>query len=148
MDAILSLGSQVRRLLVVDDDPAMVMLVTRALHSRMNQHNVENYEVESSSTGFEALRHIREKKPDAILLDVSLPDMSGLDILAEVEHLNLPVIFITAHEWPQVFPESEYEALRIQMRRPLNRYELPVVLKSLLEVIHPDYPSDVNGLAP
>ena len=79
---------------------------------------------------------------------MTLPDISGLDILAELENLNIPVIFITAHEWPQIFPEHEYEALGIQMRRPLNRYELPIVLKSLLDVIHPAYPSDVSGLAP
>jgi signal transduction histidine kinase/CheY-like chemotaxis protein len=148
VDAVLSLGSAARRLLVVDDDPGMVTLVTRALQSRVKDTSEGRYLVEAANTGSEALREIRENPPDAILLDVTLPDMSGMDILARLEHLNIPVIFITAHEWPQVFPEHEYEALRIQMQRPLNRYELPVVLKNLLEVIHPAYPADVSGLVP
>jgi len=148
VDAVLSLGSEIRRLLVVDDDPAMVTLVTRALFSRLKDRPEHHYQVEAAATGYEALKVIRENQPDAILLDVTLPDISGLDILAELENLNIPVIFITAHEWPQIFPEHEYEALGIQMRRPLNRYELPIVLKSLLDVIHPAYPSDVSGLAP
>jgi DNA-binding response OmpR family regulator len=147
VDAVLSLGSDINRLLVIDDDPAMVMLVTRALQSGVNDPS-RIYKIETAPTGNEARKHLRENRPDAVLLDVTLPDISGLDLLAEIEHLDIPVIVITAHEWPQVLPVHEYEALRIQMRRPLNRNELPNVLKGLLEVIHPEYPSNVSGQVP
>jgi CheY-like chemotaxis protein/two-component sensor histidine kinase len=146
VDAVLSLGTKIHKLLIVDDDPAMITLVNRALRSRLKSRADRMYRLEMASTGAEALSQLQKNRPDAILLDVTLPDMSGLEILAEADILDIPVIFITATEWPQVFPEHEMEALRIQLRRPLNRNELPIVLKSLLEVIHPKYPTDLNAI--
>jgi hypothetical protein len=69
-----------------------------------------------------------------------------MEILKVAQAQNIPVIFITAHEWPQVFPEREFETLRVQMRRPFSRNELAVALKGLLEVVHPKYPADLSGL--
>ena len=147
VDAVLSLGTNVRKLLIVDDDPAMITLLNRALRSRLKSRVDRRYKLEGAATGREALAQLQANRPDAILLDVTLPDMSGLEILAEANNLGIPVIFVTATEWPQVFPEHQMEELRIQMRRPLNRNELPVVLKNLLEVIHPKYPTDINAIA-
>jgi CheY-like chemotaxis protein len=148
VDAILSLGSSVHNLLVVDDDPAMINLADRALRSRAKGRTGRLFHLDLAGTGEGAIRKIRENPPDAVLLDVTLPDISGLEVLKEIQNYAIPVIFITAHEWPQVFPEHNYESLRIQMRRPLSRNELSAVLKNLLEVIHPKYPADVNVLAP
>jgi DNA-binding response OmpR family regulator len=105
------------------------------------------FHLDLAATGEEAIRKVRETRPDAVLLDLTLPDISGLEVLKEIQPYNIPVIFITAHEWPQVFPEQDYESLRIHMRRPLSRNELSPALKSLLEVIHPRYPADLNALA-
>ena len=146
VDAILSLGSSIHQLLVVDDDPAMINLVNRALRSKAKGRAERLHHLSPAGTGQEAIRQITENQPDAILLDVNLPDISGLEVLKEAQACNIPVIFITAHEWPQVFPEHEFEALRIQMRRPFSRNELSAVLKSLLDVIHPKYPVDLSEL--
>ncbi len=147
VDAIYSLGSQVHHLLVVDDDPAMANLVSRSLRGRVKGHTTGRlFSQTSAETGQEALIQIRENRPDAILLDVTLPDISGMEILKEAQAQNIPVIFITAHEWPQVFPARDFETLRVQMRRPLSRNELSAALKSLLEVVHPKYPVDLSGL--
>jgi signal transduction histidine kinase/CheY-like chemotaxis protein len=147
VDAILSLGTSIHNLLVVDDDPAMINLAHRALRSRTKGRTNRVFHLDLAATGNEAIQKVRENRPDAVLLDVTLPDISGLDVLKEIQPYNIPVIFITAHEWPQVFPEHDYEALRIQMRRPLGRNELSAVLKNLLEVIHPKYPVDLAELA-
>jgi CheY-like chemotaxis protein len=146
VDAIQSLGNDVHRLLVVDDDPAMINLVTRALRSRRKGRSDRKYQLAAATTGQEAMDQLKRDRPDAILLDVSLPDISGMDVLQEAQKRGIPIIFITAHEWPQVFPAHEYKALHVQMRRPLSRYELPLVLKNLLEVIHPRYPADLSEL--
>ncbi len=147
VDSVLSLGPQVHRLLIVDDDPAMIMLVTRALRSRLKGNLDKQYSLAPAGTGHEALESIQRTPPDAILLDLSLPDISGMEILKEAQERGIPVIFITAHEWSQVAQPGGFDALRVQMRRPLTRNELSQVLKSLLEVIHPRYPVDLSGLA-
>jgi DNA-binding response OmpR family regulator len=125
----------------------MINLAYRALRSRARGRTGRLFHLDLAATGEEAIRKVRETRPDAVLLDLTLPDISGLEVLKEIQPYNIPVIFITAHEWPQVFPEQDYESLRIHMRRPLNRNELSPALKSLLEVIRPRYPADLNALA-
>jgi two-component system OmpR family response regulator len=81
------------RVLVVDDEPALAELVTLALR-------YEGWQVRSALDGTTAVRVAREFKPDAVVLDVMLPDFDGLDVLhrlrAEVE--TLPVLFLTARD--------------------------------------------------
>jgi signal transduction histidine kinase/CheY-like chemotaxis protein len=146
VDSILSLGPDTHYLLVVDDDQAMLNLVIRALRSRLKGKMNKQYQLVPARTGQEALESISRTTPDAILLDVNLPDISGLEILKIAQEKDIPVIFITAHEWPQVFPESEQDALRVQLRRPLSRNELSQLLKNLLEVIKPKYPADLSEI--
>jgi signal transduction histidine kinase/CheY-like chemotaxis protein len=148
VDAIFSLGSDVHRLLIVDDDPAMATLVSRALRSKVKGRLENMYKLIPAVTGQDALREIQQHSADAILLDVNLPDISGLEVLKVAEEFSLPVIFITAYEWPQIYPDQEYVALNIQMRRPLNRDELTAILRNLTGVIRPKIPINLNGLAP
>jgi signal transduction histidine kinase/CheY-like chemotaxis protein len=146
VDTILSLGKDIHRLLIVDDDPAMISLVTRALRSRLKSRMDTQYQIAPAATGREALESIHRTPPDAILLDINLPDMNGMEILTEAQQQEIPVIFITAQEWAHVTPDNGFDTLRVQMRRPLTRSELTQVLKGLLEVIHPQYPTDLSAL--
>ncbi|UCJ14829.1 response regulator [Pseudomonas sp. MM211] len=81
------------RLLIVDDNVA-----TRyALRRRLEQHG---YRVLEAGTGSDGLELIRNESPDALILDVNLPDMSGFDIVrilrAEPGTALLPVIHVSA----------------------------------------------------
>jgi two-component system KDP operon response regulator KdpE len=62
-----------RRVLIVDDDPNLRDMVSIVLH--------DDYEVESAATGQAAIERIEKQAPDLVILDVMLPDMSGLDVL-------------------------------------------------------------------
>jgi CheY-like chemotaxis protein len=152
-EAVRALGSGIHNLLVVDDDLAMVRFVTLALKSEEDKAASQNgYRLTTASTGAEALERLREDRPDAILLDLALPDISGWDILATLQQdpsLNqVPVILITAHDWPQhTMTGDEQKALQVLMRRPLSHHELTSVLKYLLETIHPLYPTVSVGPA-
>ena len=146
VDAILSLGSSIHQVLIVDDDPAMINLVKRALRSKTKDRTDRLYKLALVVSGQEAIHKISNNRPDAILLDITLPDISGLEVLKTAQEMNIPVIFITAHEWPLVFPGNEFEAMRIQMRRPFSKNELSAVLKSILEVVHPKYPVNLSEL--
>ncbi|WP_110968719.1 response regulator [Pseudomonas huaxiensis] len=81
------------RLLIVDDNVA-----TRyALRRRLDRHG---YEVLEAGTGGEGLALIERERPDALILDVNLPDMSGFDIVrtlrADPLTALLPVIHVSA----------------------------------------------------
>src|ERR1017187_7862449 len=61
--------------------------------------NTEGYNTSSAETGESGLALLGEKPFDLLLLDVSLPDRNGLDLLREIHRRdpNLPVILITAY---------------------------------------------------
>jgi two-component system, OmpR family, response regulator len=87
-----SAGTSVR-VLVVDDEATLAELVTMALR-------YEGWEVRSAGTGMAAVRVAREFRPDVVVLDVMLPDLSGLDVLHRLRERapNLPVLFLTAKD--------------------------------------------------
>lgn len=81
------------KVVIVEDDP-MVSEVNRAFLERISYFSL----VGSAETGEEALQMIEEKRPDLVLLDVYLPEISGIDVLHEIRKKELPVdvIMITA----------------------------------------------------
>ncbi len=78
---------------LVEDNPDNRLLVQAMLEDR---YNIAEYE-----TGVEALEGLKNEKPDLVLLDISLPEMDGTEVLANIrsdENLrDLPVIALTAH---------------------------------------------------
>ncbi|WP_280726170.1 response regulator transcription factor [Kitasatospora sp. MAA4] len=81
------------RLLVVDDEQALAELLSMALR-------YEGWEVRTAHDGMSALRLAREFKPDAVVLDVMLPDIDGLQVLYGLrrELAEVPVLFLTAKD--------------------------------------------------
>jgi two-component system response regulator MprA len=81
------------RLLVVDDDRRLRDVLRRAL-------TLSGYEVRLSETGAEALGAVVEDRPDAVVLDVGLPDIDGLEVcrLLRREGNRVPVLMLTARD--------------------------------------------------
>ena len=78
------------RVLVIDDEPQIL----RALRINLS---ARGYEVTTAATGAGALRAAAEHKPDVVVLDLGLPDMSGIDVLAGLRGwLTAPVIVLSA----------------------------------------------------
>src|SRR3954466_329617 len=77
-------------LLLIDDDPAVIPEQVRQTFSRPHR-------VEVKSTGAAGIEHVRTNPPDVILLDLRLPDGSGLEIFEKIRALDarIPVIFVT-----------------------------------------------------
>ena len=81
-----------REILVVDDDP----LVSTGIAMLLEE---EGYAVSCVTTGQDALDSLRRSVPDAVVLDVGLPDMDGRVVFAAIAqmHPTLPVVFSTGH---------------------------------------------------
>ena len=81
------------RVLVVDDEPGIVDVVSMAL-----RHH--GFDVACAETGTEALAQARDWRPDAMILDVMLPDMEGFEVarrLAE-RRAGIPILFLSARD--------------------------------------------------
>jgi two-component system response regulator MprA len=78
---------------VVDDDPAVSGSLDRALR-------LEGYEVETASDGTEALRSLAVASPDAVVLDLQLPDVDGLEVCRRLRAVgdDTPVLMLTARD--------------------------------------------------
>ena len=78
------------RALVVDDEPQIL----RALRINLG---VRGYDVHTAATGAEALRLAAGQRPDVVILDLGLPDMSGIEVLTRLRGwLSAPVIVLSA----------------------------------------------------
>ena len=81
------------RVLVVDDDPGVRRAVARALA-------LHGYRVEAAEGGAEALREIGRSSPDAVILDVAMPEMDGLEVCRRLRATGdrTPVLMLTARD--------------------------------------------------
>ncbi|HTP14585.1 MAG TPA: response regulator transcription factor [Streptosporangiaceae bacterium] len=81
------------RVLVVDDEPSLAELLASVLR-------YEGWDIRTAGDGANAVRTARDFRPDAIVLDVMLPDFDGLEVLRRVRAIlpNVCVLFLTARD--------------------------------------------------
>jgi two-component system OmpR family response regulator len=86
-------AASANRVLVVDDEPNIVEVVTMALR-------FQGFEVETAATGREALAAVTSFRPHLMVLDVMLPDMEGFDVASRLgaQRAGVPIIFLTARD--------------------------------------------------
>lgn len=81
------------RILAVDDEQMLTDLLAMALR-------MEGWEVRTASSGLEALQVAREFEPDALILDIMMPDLDGMSVLRRLREAGnlVPVLFLTAKD--------------------------------------------------
>ncbi len=80
-----------KKILIIDDDPDFIKIMTLQLQA--NQYNVV-----ATSDGKDALTMLKTEKPDAVLLDVLMPQQDGLKVLEKIrkQDKTLPIFIVTA----------------------------------------------------
>ncbi len=117
-------GKPSERVLIIDDDEAVRILMTRIL-------GYAGHEVITASDGEEGLQVVAEIDPTLILLDLHLPRMNGLDVLRALQTRNCPapVILMTFFGSEEVL----VEALRLGIRDYLPKPFTPEALTEAME---------------
>ena len=113
--------SPVRRLLVVDDGPEN-RAVLRGLLEPLG------FQVEEARNGGEALRSIADAPPDAMLLDLRMPDMSGYEVLQALRsdgaRVEFPVLVVTASAFETEAQRARDAGVQAFLRKPVAAEEL------------------------
>ncbi len=125
---------------IVEDEPSIVSILRYNLEK-------ENYKVSVSDDGEEALKLIKEKNPDLVLMDWMMPNLSGVEILRNLKKDNLykdiPIIMLTA----KGEEEDKLRAFDIgtddYITKPFNQKELIARIKTVLRRLKPQASSDI-----
>lgn len=122
-------------ILVVDDEPSM-LLYTRTLLE------MENYDVETASSGEQALKSIQSNPPDLVLLDMSMPAMNGLETLQACKQLipQQKVVIVSCMIETNVVVQAIRLGALDYMTKPIYKAELDAVIKRCLASGTPEDP--------
>jgi CheY-like chemotaxis protein len=126
-----SLADRVRpRVLIVDDDPLQLRLVSVALAQ-------EGYDLDTTLSGTGALKLAQKRRPDLILLDVNLPDMSGIEVLqrlkASPQCSGVPVVMLTGNSERQVVLDCMQAGAISFVVKPVDRVVLTSRLSEFIQ---------------
>lgn len=125
------------RILVVDDHDAHRHLMRLTLSAK-------GFEVAVASDGWEALEHLQQHTPDAMMLDVHMPGMTGLELARQARALrrelrHVPLFFMTALANDEVRREADAVGASRLLHKPVSDHELRSALDPWLGQ---DAPSD------
>jgi two-component system phosphate regulon response regulator PhoB len=128
-------------ILLVEDEQSIVTLIKYNLEK-------EGFKVFCSETGEDALKVIKEKTPDLVILDWMLPDTSGIDVCRKIKIdrklKNIPVLILTA----KGEPDDKIKGLEVgaddYVTKPFNNKELLLRIKSLIKRSKPSLFEDLG----
>src|SRR6266699_3542234 len=117
-------------LLLIDDDPVLIPEQVRQAFP------APRYRVEAAGTGAEGLERVGASPPDVILLDLRLPDQSGLDVYQQIRQIDarIPVIFVTLAKTADAAIEAMRQGAYDYLFKPLDPQHLQRVVGEALGV--------------
>ena len=142
--------NSVPTLLLVDDEPAILYAFRRVFHE-------PEVTLLTASTATDGIALFTDRRPDVVILDVKLPDLSGLDAFRRIHAIDarVPVIFITGHgttdtaihaiqlgAYDYLYKPLELDNLRDLVARAFEISRLMRVPAVVAEVSPPDGPAD------
>lgn len=123
-------SSEVKKVLVVDDDKDIVEILRLSFPE-------DSYKVIEAYDGIKAVKKVYEERPDAIILDILLPEMNGYQVArllkAQKEYKDIPIVILSAKTqkvdkfWAFQAGADHY------ITKPFDPYEVVSVVKKLLK---------------
>jgi len=119
-------GKQLKRILVVDDDPDLCDVLNDLLSAE--------YSVTTLKTGLEALWALQRQPYDLVLLDIWLPRLNGLELLAELRSRQIPVkvIIMTGDNTPEMVLRAVREQAFHYLTKPFKPQHLLELVRGAL----------------
>lgn len=122
-----SYSTEKKTILVVDDSIVIRKMVEIALED-------ENFSIETAVSGKEGLNMIETLHPDLVILDLMLPDISGIDVLKSIKSgAGLPVIMLSGKDSPQMVETAKKEGADAFLPKPFKDEDLLEKIKTLIK---------------
>ena len=117
-----------KTILIVEDEPDTAEMLSEMMH-------LSGYQVVHTYSGHSALETIFTTKPDALILDVMLPDLSGLEVLRQIRRdprlEQIPVILVSGNSHPNDIQEGMMAGASSYLTKPIGFWELKEALDGL-----------------
>ena len=116
------------RILWVDDE-------IESLHSLQIFLKQKGYELTTFTNGYDAVEYVKENIVDVVLLDESMPGLSGLETLAKIKEVNrsIPVVLITKNETETLMDEAIGSQISDYLLKPVNPNQILLSIKKILD---------------
>jgi len=107
---------KMKKILIVDDSSSNVLLLQNFLEE-------EGYVTEVAFSGKEALKLAKQFTPDLILLDLMMPDLSGLEVIQRLE-MQVPIIMVSANRDSQLIEDARSLGVKSYVQKPIDFDEI------------------------
>ena len=118
-----------RRILIVEDNPLHTRLIEMTLRAK-------NYTLLKATDGEEALDIATRERPDLILMDLNLPEMTGFEVIKKLREnpafSHTPIIAITAYAMKEDRERLIESGCDTYLTKPINTRELPRIIAEML----------------
>ena len=116
------------KILIIEDEGSQRMLLREFLEER-------GYTVDEAETGEEGIKKVKKMAFDVVLIDIRLPDISGIEVLKEIRKINLEIkaIMITAFQDVKLVVESLKNGAFNYLVKPINLEELLINIRKAQE---------------
>lgn len=121
------------RSIIIDDEKSARENLKRCLNSFSSDIQIIE-EAENVAAGLEV---IKNQEPELVFLDVEMPDGSGFDLLANIEHIDFKIIFTTAHQ-KYAIDAFKFSAIHYILK-PIDPEELQKAIQKAKEEINKDF---------
>lgn len=129
------------KVLVIDDDWAIREAIKDTLRH-------EGYELLFAEDGGEAMALVEAHRPNAIILDLRMPGIDGLEFLAKVSHLlpnRCSVVVLTAYGDPEILEACRRAGVSSFLEKPFHLHELREVMRSAVTAKLAPHSNDRTG---
>jgi CheY-like chemotaxis protein len=116
------------KILWIDDE-------MESLKSQIMFLETKGYKVNSLSNGFDAVDYVKENEVDVVLLDESMPGISGLETLQKIKEINtqIPIVLITKNETENLMDEAIGSQITDYLIKPVNPNQVWLSLKKIID---------------
>jgi CheY-like chemotaxis protein len=116
------------KILWVDDE-------IESLQSQKLFLEAKGYEVQTRTNGFDAIDFVKENPVDVVLMDESMPGITGLETLAKIKEINqsIPVVLITKNETENLMDDAIGSQISDYLIKPVNPNQVLLSLKKIID---------------